>query len=162
MNKFAPEYTTREKVILVVKALAIGLPIMAFFKYWLLPRLESFSAVAHCYDFGFFNGIELVFYGVFIGIPVSFCLLLVGMEGKRSYLIFKYKISPPLGYKVYKPTEYKTGNKVLIKPLLLMMTCLVFMMFALSGFNTVRHIVESEKTIALIAQKDSLVECTGL
>lgn len=162
MNKFAPEYTTREKVILVVKALAIGLPIMAFFKYWFLPRLENFSAVAHCYDFGLFNGVELVFYGVFIGIPVSFCLLLIGMEGRRSYLIFKYKISPPLGYKVYKPIEYKIGNKVLIKPLLLVVTCLVFIMFAISGINTVRDIVESEKTIELIAQKDSLDECIGL
>ena len=159
MDKFAPEYTKRERVILTIKYLSVGLPVMSFFQYWFFPNMETFGKVAHCYDFGVFNGVELIFYGVFVGIPLSLALMLFAFGGRRCLLILKLKQTPPPGYKVFKPTAYKYGNKALIQPIALLLCCFGLVLFSIYGIGSAQDIINSPKSMSLINNKLSLPEC---
>ena len=162
MTNFAPEYTKRERITLVIKYLSIGLPMLAFFEYWFFPRMGAFGEVAHCYDFGLFNGVELLFYGVFVGLPLSLAVMLLAFECKRLMLVFKHKQAPPPGYKVFKPTEYKYGNKALFQPVLFLMLLSGLLLLSAHGVGSAKEIIESTKSMKLIKNKAALSECKGI
>jgi len=162
MKNFAPEYTKRERITLVIKYLSIGLPIMAFFEYWFFPKMEAFAEVAHCYEFGLLNGTELLFYGVFVGLPLSILVMLLAFECKRFVLIFKYKQAPPPNYKVFKKTEYKYGNKALFQPIIFVIICCGLLLLSVHGIGSAKEIINSTKSIELVKNKESLLECKGI
>jgi len=158
----APEYTKRERITLFITYFSIGLPVLALFKYWFLPRMETFGEAAHCYDFGWFNGVQLMFYGVFVGIPLSLAIMLLVLEGKRLILVYKHKQTPPPGYKVFKPTEYTYGNKALFQPVLFSIVCVSLLVLSMHGIGSAKEITDSPRTITLVTNKASLPECNGL
>jgi hypothetical protein len=162
MNNLAPEYTNREKITLIIKYLSIGLPIITFFKYWFFPKMDVFSAAAHCYDFGPLSGVQLLFYGVLVGLPLSIFVVLLVLDGKRCLLIFKHKQAPPPGYKVFKPTKYKYGNKALLQPTVLVIIYGGLLLLSVHGIGSAKEIINSSKSIELVQNKVSLPECKGI
>ena len=84
MDEFAPLYSTRERIILAIKAVLICVPLYVIGDYWFVPWLGDYAKDAHCQQYGSLNGVELLMYGIFCGIPLSTALLLWFALGRRA------------------------------------------------------------------------------
>jgi hypothetical protein len=112
---YAPEYTTKERINILLKTFAWAGPLVAALQFWFFPWLKQYSANAHCYQYGSFTGLHLIFYGLFIGLPLLMACMILILEGKRSINIIKLGQSPLPGEKVLKPTKYIYGAQAKLK-----------------------------------------------
>jgi hypothetical protein len=116
MTEFAPLYSTRERILMACKLLAVAAPVYLAGYYWLFPRLERYAQIANCDYFGRFSGLELLVYGVFSGIPLSMALLVWLIDGSRSIRVWKLGQSPLPGEKVLRKTRYRYGAAARLRP----------------------------------------------
>lgn len=107
-----------------------------------LPWLRGYIDTAHCYDYGPVNGLQMVFYGLFVGLPALITLTLYAVEGSRSIKVLRGGQSPLPGEKVFRPTKYRFGIRARIRPALLILTMLLLVGLALRG------VFWAEETIA--------------
>jgi hypothetical protein len=92
---YAPMYTKQERIRIIVKnALWIG-PLLLLFKFWFIPSLAEYSKNANCYDYRPINGVHLIFYGIFMGIPLSMAVIIYLLEGAKAIAAFKASQYPP-------------------------------------------------------------------
>ena len=117
MNNFAPEYTKRERISLILKIVAWMIPAYLVVQFWFFDWLSEYAANAHCYQYGNINGVHLLFYGLFVFMPLSFALLLFLIEGRRSLKVMKLGQNPLPNEKVLRPTKYRYGIAAKIQPL---------------------------------------------
>ena len=68
MSEFAPEYTKKERVMMLLKHSVWAIPLFVSAKLWFLPWLERYAEKSHCYDYEFMTGTEALFYGLFVGL----------------------------------------------------------------------------------------------
>jgi len=155
MNYYATEYTRKERTMFVLKHLIWVLPLFAVTKFWFLPWLEGYAEVAHCYNYGEFTGIHVVFYGLFVGLPLLSAIILFIGEGPRSIKVIQLGQSPLPNEKVFTPTKYKYGVKAKIKPYIFF-AILVFLL----GLS-VRGVFWANDIIALSSGKE-LPQCQSL
>ncbi|MCP4386958.1 MAG: hypothetical protein GY802_01570 [Gammaproteobacteria bacterium] len=94
MNKFAPLYSTRERIHLVLKILAVVAPVYLLAQFWLFPWLQNYASFANCHRYGNINGVQLLMYGVFVFIPLSLALLIWLLESKRCLRILRIGQNP--------------------------------------------------------------------
>ena len=141
MNEFAPEYTKRERIILMLKHAAWVIPLFAITKYIFFPWFDVYVENAHCYKYGNITGTEIVLYGLFVGLPALSAVLLLLFEGANSIKILRYGQSPLPGEKVFMPTKYVYGFRAKLKPLFLFITIVFFLGLAVKGINSVNQII---------------------
>ena len=126
MFDYAPLYSKRERLLLILKlALVLG-PIYLLSEYVFLPWLGNYASYANCYQYGDYNGVQLVMYGVFVGIPLSSALLVLGLYGPRCIRILRSGQDPPPGERVLRKTRYRRGKMALIGPVFLLLTLAAF------------------------------------
>ena len=87
--------------------------------YWLLPEFSDYADRAHCYDYGFINGLEIVFYGLFVGIPLLAAVVLLALEGRRAVKVLRLGQNPLPGEKVLKKVRYRYGWVAKIQPVVI-------------------------------------------
>lgn len=116
MKEYAPEYTKKERTIIIFKHMVWALPLFAIIKYWFFPWFEGYTAKAHCHNYGAFTGLHVVFYGVFIGLPLLSALMVFLLEGPRSIKIIRLGQNPLPNEKVFSQTKYTYGIRAKIKP----------------------------------------------
>jgi hypothetical protein len=116
MSDFAPLYTTRERIQIVVKILAIATPVYLGSHYWLFPWLSAYAEEANCHIYGDITGIHLLMYGVFVFAPLSLVLLIWLLEGRRCMRVIRLGQNPLPGEKVLRKTRYKFGTAARIQP----------------------------------------------
>jgi hypothetical protein len=133
MNEYAPEYTKKERFILVLKYMAGALPLLLIIKYWFFPWFEGYAAKAHCYNYGVFTGLHVVFYGVFVGIPLLLAIVVFLIEGPRSIKVFKLGQNPLPTEKVFSQTKYTYGSKAKIKPLIFFVALVFLLSLSFKG-----------------------------
>lgn len=155
---YAPEYTTKEKWVLVCKHLAWAIPLVVIAKFWFFPWFERFSSNAHCYHFtwvgfGDFTGVHLVSYGMFVGYPLILALMLFLFEGYRNIKIIQLGQTPLPNEKVLKPTKYTYGLKAKIKSYLFFTMLLFLLGVASWGFFAAKDILSN-------AEKKQEVSCS--
>ena len=109
MAEFAPLYSTRERIMLACKLLAVAVPVYLAGYYWLFPWLRRYARTANCIYFGEISALQLLAYGVFVGIPLSMALLVWSIDGSRSIRVWKLGQSPLPGEKVLRKTRYRYG-----------------------------------------------------
>lgn len=119
MNDFAPLYTTRERILLVLKILAVAAPVYLLAQFWLFPWLKNYASYAHCHSYGGINGVQLLMYGVFVLIPLSLALLIWLLEGTRCLKVLRIGQNPLPGEKVFRKTRYRYGRVAMIQPLMI-------------------------------------------
>lgn len=117
MGEFAPLYSTRERIAIVAKILAVAAPVYVAGFYWIFPWLRRYAQTASCDRFGAFNGLELLLYGLFVGMPLSMAVLVWLIEGRRSLRVWRLGQSPLPGEKVLRKTRYRFGTAARIRPL---------------------------------------------
>ena len=125
MSDHAPLYSKRERIRIALKLAAIVLPLYLLGHFWLHPAIEQYSTYANCYRYGEVNGVEVVMYGVFVGLPLS-CALLVGLLfGRRSLRIVHAGQDPLPGEKVLRKTRYRYGKMAWLTPI----STVIFMLY---------------------------------
>lgn len=125
MDEFAPLYTTRERVDLVLKILAVAAPVYLLAQFWFFPWLQDYASFANCHSYGNINGVQLLMYGVFVLIPLSLALLIWLLEGKRCLRIFRLGQNPLPGEKVLRKTRYRYGRAAMIQPFVILLAIAV-------------------------------------
>ncbi|HKJ51894.1 MAG TPA: hypothetical protein VKB27_10320 [Gammaproteobacteria bacterium] len=103
--------------MLACKLLAVAVPVYLAGYYWLFPWLRRYARTANCIYFGEISALQLLAYGVFVGIPLSMALLVWLIEGARSVRVWKLGQHPLPGEKVLRKTRYRYGAAARLRPL---------------------------------------------
>lgn len=108
--EFAPEYSTRERWRLVGLYSLLMLAVYGASKLWLLPRLAWFAANSQCqYVFGV-SGTAVLFYGLFVGLPLGAAVLYAAFTVGISVRTIRSLQYPPPGQKVLRRTRVRKGR----------------------------------------------------
>lgn len=111
MTEYAPEYTKKEKIIITLKNIAWALPLLLICQLGFFPWLEQYANNEPCYQYGSITNMHLIFYGIFVGIPLSITFLLLALQGSRNLNILKLGQAPLPNEKVFAQTKYTYGTK---------------------------------------------------
>lgn len=141
MNKFAPEYSKKERIVLMLKHAAWAIPLFVITKFVFLPWFEVYAENAHCYRYGNITGTQVVFYGLFVGLPLLSAILVFLLEGPNCIKILRFAQSPLPGEKVFKPTKYVYGFRAKLKPLFLFIVMTFFIGLSIKGIYSANQII---------------------
>ena len=130
MNGYAPLYSRRERILIALKLATIFVPLFLFGHYWFVPWIGEYARYANCYRYGEINGVEVLMYGVLVGIPLSTALLYALLFGPRSLRIIRAGQDPLPGEKVLRKTRYRYGKMAWLTPIFTVLLVLVFIGFA--------------------------------
>lgn len=106
MADYAPEFTEKEKFKIVLMHLAWTIPIVLIAKLLFFPWFNEYADAAHCYDYDYFTGTQVLLYSIFSGIPISFTLLVFAIDGTRSFRVIRRGQNPLPGEKVFHAAKY--------------------------------------------------------
>jgi hypothetical protein len=109
--EYAPEYSHAERIRFVVLAVAAGALIVGVCKLWFFPWLREFSASASCRTVFGFSGTAVLFYSVFVGVPLHAALLIGVSLGRRGFRVLRQGRMPPVGERVFRRTPVVRGVK---------------------------------------------------
>lgn len=107
---YAPLYSKTERIKLVAIQFCWLIPSFLFFRFYFLPRFNEFAQHSECHEIGSINGARVLFFGIFVGLPLLLAASLFLLEGFRSIRAFKVAQYPPPNEKVFKVTRYRYGR----------------------------------------------------
>lgn len=108
-TEFAPEHTSKERWQRLVIVAPLVLGSYALCQWWFFPWLRAFSERAPCETVLGAPGLSVLFYGLFVGMPL-FLAFMVGIAlVPASWRAIKTRRYPPPSQKVYRRTKIKTG-----------------------------------------------------
>lgn len=108
--EFAEQYTRAERQRLILLILPAALALLVALKLWSFPALAAFAASPGCREIGGVNGIALLMYGVFVGLPLLVALVLGATAGMAGYKSLRSGQFPAAGTKVLRPTRIRRGR----------------------------------------------------
>lgn len=134
MTEWAPQYSKAEGIRLLLFHAAWAVPLFLLTEFFFFPWFERYMETAHCHHYGSLNGLELVIYSIFIGLPLGMALMVLALEGWHSFQILRLGQSPLPGEKVFRPTRYVYGNRARIKPVIFFLLVLFLCGVSVQGF----------------------------
>ena len=143
MHKFAPEYTTKERISFIIKALLWAAPLVSVTKLWFFPWFKNYAENAYCYDYGYFTGVHVVFYGTLVFMPLMFAVVFFMVDGRRSLKVIKLGQNPLPEEKVFKETAYSYGAKAKVKPFISLSFIVFLVLFSIYGYFSATDIILS-------------------
>ncbi len=108
-DEYAPEYSHAERAHIVALGTLASVVLIGVCQFWLFPWLHEFSESAHCRTVFGVSGTAVLFYGIFIGIPLHAALLVILLVGRRGFKVVREGRIPPAGEKVFRPTRIIRG-----------------------------------------------------
>ena len=152
--EFAEQYSAKERARFVLGGVAAGLLVMLCGRLWLFPWLHAFAATAACRSIIGINGIVLLLYGLFVGLPLA-CAVVVGATlGRRGLRILSDGQVPPRREKVFRPTRIQRGSRARISGVVHAAAFVPFVALALwgwfqaAGLSTARVTPDSARACA--------------
>jgi hypothetical protein len=140
---FAEEFSKKEKLERVTLHIILGTFVVITHQKWVLPYIEWYANTAYCHSPLGYSGITVLWYSLFVGLPV-FCSILVGgysvpvgVKGLRDSQF------PPKGVKVYKPTKIIRGWSSKAKSLAHLLSPLLFVAIGVWGSFQVDNLPNS-------------------
>ena len=109
--EFSEEHTPAERIRGVIIGVVTGALVIFIGKSWLLPWFREFASSAPCRNIFGIEGVTVLWYGLFVGMPVAVTILVVSTFGWRGYKIIRDGQSPPAKEKVYRPTKIHRGTR---------------------------------------------------
>lgn len=134
MAEWAPQYSKGERFRLLLFHVAWAAPLFLVTELVYFPWFKGYMETAHCHRYGSINGLELVIYSLFIGLPLGLALLALGMDGRQSFQVLRLGQLPLPGAKVFRPTRYVYGHRARIKPLVFCLLVLFLSGLSVQGF----------------------------
>jgi hypothetical protein len=132
--EFAEEYTSAERARFVAVGVAVGAAIVVAGKLWFFPWLGQFVASAPCRSVLGISGLAVLFYGLFVGLPLSSAILVSATVGRRGYKILKGNRVPPVGEKVFRTTRIERGAKATVFGYAHVLACTPLIALAIWGY----------------------------
>ncbi len=108
--EFAEEYTQAERIRFVVIGMLTGALVVISSKTWLFPWLREFATSAPCRTVFGIEGVTVLWYGLFVGMPLQVTVLVAATFGWRGYKILRDGQVPPIKEKVFRPTKIRRGS----------------------------------------------------
>ena len=108
-SEFAEEYTFRERASLAARGIVVGGLVVLASKLWLLPAFDAFVATAPCRIVLGVSGSTLLWYGLFVGLPLLAFAFLFVAQGRQGLRILRESRFPPAGEKVLRRTRIRRG-----------------------------------------------------
>lgn len=145
VEEFAVEYTDQERRRILIPGFILGALVVIVGKAWISPWFRGFVETAHCRSFFGYSGTEILFYGIFVGLPCLATLTLLNLTW-TGYKILRDKQAPPKGTKVFRKTKIIRGKRAIGKGLFLLLIVPVLgIPFATWGYFQAGEIVEAMK-----------------
>jgi hypothetical protein len=132
-HEYAAQYTRKERVKFLLLALTLGGAIMLVWKAWALPHWVEFVEKSPCYQVFGISGTAVVFYALFVGLPLVSALLAVMLFSWRGVKILRDKQVPYSGEKVFRPTRIRRGSIAVIVGWVHVLTPVPFLAISLWG-----------------------------
>jgi hypothetical protein len=157
VNEFADEYTEAERKRILLIGLVAGGAIIVVSKTWFFPWLHWFSEAAHCHTVFGYSGVSVLFYGLFVGLPLfsTTPFICYAWDG---YRILRDRQAPPKHAKVFKRTKIVRGQPAIVRGLLLMSIVPVFFIpFVSWGFYEAGEMTKTSKV-----SKSDYAKCKNL
>lgn len=132
---FAPQYSQRERLMIVLKHSLWFVPLFIITKFWFFDWLKAMlddpSRCDHLYvDM---TKVDAFFYSLFVGLPILMAIVIFLTEGRRAIKIIRLGQSPLPGEKVFKATPYRYGAKAKLRPFILLALIIGLVVFACWG-----------------------------
>lgn len=109
--EYAPMYSKSERLRLVTFHFCWLIPAFIIYQYYFLPKFREFMAHAECIEIASTKGMEIIFFGLFVGFPLLTAVIIFIVQGLRAIRAFKAGQYPPPNEKVFQQTAYKYGVK---------------------------------------------------
>jgi len=109
--EFAEEHTQAERIRFVVIGTLTGALVVFSSKAWLFPWFREFAAAAPCRTVFGIEGVTVLWYGLFVGLPLHAAVLVAATFGRRGYKVLRDGQFPPAKEKVYRQTKIRRGSK---------------------------------------------------
>ncbi|MCL1098910.1 hypothetical protein [Shewanella gelidii] len=159
-SEYAPMLSVKEKLLLIAKHLCWALPLLFVTETWFFPWLTLYAEVAHCHDYGWATGAELLIYGVFVGLPLSAVIVFSILLGPLSWRVYQSQQFPPPGEKVLRPTAYVYGTKARFRVYVFGLVILALFGLSVQGVFWAQDVLlESGHTFESL--KSSTIEAKG-
>jgi hypothetical protein len=110
-----------------------GALIIIFSKAWLFPWIREFAISAPCRKIWGIEGLTVLWYGVFVGLPLFNALLIIATLGWRGYKILRDGQFPPIKEKVSRPIRIRRGSRAKLIGYMHMSLCLPLLALAIWG-----------------------------
>jgi hypothetical protein len=143
LPEFAEEHSLPDKIRLIVICLAAGAVAVFAAQTWLFPAIREFAGSAHCREVLGFSGVSVLFYGLFVAMPLSLALVVGLTLGRRGYRILRDGQMPPIGEKVFRPTPIERGRKAKWMGYVQVYSFLLFLAIAVWGFPQASQLIAS-------------------
>lgn len=107
--EFAEQYSTAERIRFVAFGTIAGVVLILLVKLWFFPWLREFASSAQCRTVLGSNGAEVLWYGVFVGLPLFAAVVVASTAGRRGFKIIRDGQVPPLGEKAFGKIQIRRG-----------------------------------------------------
>ncbi|EKF73185.1 hypothetical protein A11A3_14972 [Alcanivorax hongdengensis A-11-3] len=140
MTHWAPQYTRAERWRLLLLHGAWALPLLLVTQSLFFPWFEGYVRTAHCRQYLLagqwpVTGLQLVVFGLFVGLPALLTLTVLALEGRRSYRALMLAQFPPPGEKVWRRTAYLYGGKARLRAGLFFAMVLLLVGLCVQGYG---------------------------
>lgn len=112
---------------------------MVIHNKWVFPFIAWYADNAHCYNPLGYSGILVLWYFIFVGLPLLSAFLIGIFSLPLGVKSLIHQQFPPKGFKVYKPTEIIKGNKAKMKAIGYMIAPLLFVLIGIWGYFQVNE-----------------------
>lgn len=142
LPEFAEPYTKEDAIRIVVIGTLAGAAVVILGKSWLFPSLKEFATTAPCRAVWGIDGMTVLWYGLFVGLPLLAALLTLATLGWRGYKIFRDGQFPPLKEKVARPTRIRRGRKARLIGYLHLCACLPLLALSVWGYFQAEELLQ--------------------
>jgi hypothetical protein len=108
-TEYAPLYSRTERMRFVILGVASGVALICIGKYWLSHWFAQFVATAPCSSIFGMSAVVILWYGLFVALPLLAAILVGFALGMPGYRILRDGQAPPLNQKVFHPTRLRRG-----------------------------------------------------
>lgn len=144
MNNHPPIYTTNERIKIVIKYILWIVPFILIMQYYFFPFFEDYSKNAHCKNYGSFTGLHVVFYGIFIGLPIVTAIIYFLILGRRSLKVIKLGQDPLPNEKVFYKTKYIYGFKARARAYAILAVIVLLLGLSIQGYFWANDIIKGD------------------
>jgi hypothetical protein len=114
-------------------------------KAWALPHWVEFVEKSPCYQVFGISGTAVVFYALFVGLPLASAIMAAMLIGWRGVRILRDKQVPYSGEKVFRPTRIRRGSIAMIVGCVHVLTPVPFLAISLWGAAQAKVLAASFK-----------------
>lgn len=108
--KFAKEYTQFDRIRFAVIGTLVGAVVFLVCQTWLFPWFQEFIMSAPCRKVLGIEGLTVLWYALFVGLPLQAAVLVMVIFSWRGYKILRDGQYPPFKEKVLRPTRIRRGS----------------------------------------------------